>query len=75
MKTTHKNINLSDEADEDAQSKDKYFGDFFQDEVCVLEDMDNYEYLLAEEPANDDIWDVMSIYSEDIGEMSGWLNY
>lgn len=53
--------------------EEEYLGDFFNDETCLLEEMDVYEHLSDEDGANDEIWDIMQIDETD--DTAGWLIY
>jgi len=68
----NKALNSRSNLDSD-KGDEEYFGDFFNDESCLLEELDIYENLADEDVANDDIWDIMQI--DEVEDTAGWLIY
>ena len=52
---------------------EEYLGDFFDDDLSILEDMDAFDFLVEEDAVNDNFWDVMDI--GDTEDVAAWLSY
>ena len=74
MNAAYGNNNLVNEHKSDKNVADEeYFGDFFSDESRLLEEMDVDGYLVEDDVANDEIWDIMQI--DETEDTAGWLIY
>jgi len=73
MNAAYENGTLINRGKSEADNvEEEYLGDFFNDESRLLEEMDIYENL-ADDVANDEIWDIMQI--DELEDTAGWLIY
>jgi len=73
MNAAYENVTLKNGRKSEADNvEEEYLGDFFNDESRLLEEMDIYENL-ADDVANDEIWDIMKI--DELEDTAGWLIY
>jgi len=74
MSTVYEDKKLVNKPNSDANVvSEDYLSDFFSDESCLLEEMDVYAYLMEDDVANDEIWDVMQI--DETEDTAAWLIY